>query len=425
MKKIENPIHNQSKGRIIQQEAAMKRMQRIIAGALCAILVTVCGNVSVSASDPNGPSDYYVATSYTYYDTSSNVVDYDLHFYGKPSKNLVYRCGDWSQTTKFTGPWSMTYRGIFHDDEYTYAPYIRDISMTDFKKGEPMKLVSYPVPDGYESLSPSVISISKSDVDQFNSTQISFMIYLKKKTDTVSFDRIGLMFDVEKGINGSITWAYTGKPVCPKVTNVRAFWGKLRENVDYTVSYRNNVQPGSCDIVFKGIGKYTGQKTYTAQFSILKTADSPSGSGAGKSGLGSVFTKGGAGYRITKVKGSKEAAFTGGKTLKGAVSVPDSVQYGGAAYKVTSVAKQAFSGNTSVTSVTLGKNVRSIGAKAFSGCKKLKTIRIKSKSLKSVGSGALKGISKKAVIKVPGAKLKKYKKLLKNKGQAKTVKIRK
>lgn len=65
-----------------------------------------------------------------------------------------------------------------------------------------------------------------------------------------------------------------------------------------------------------------------------------------------------------------------------------------------------------------------IGKNAFSGCGKLKTVTINSKKLKKVGANAFKGINKKATINVPKAKKKAYTKLLKNKGQAKTVKIK-
>ena len=74
---------------------------------------------------------------------------------------------------------------------------------------------------------------------------------------------------------------------------------------------------------------------------------------------------------------------------------------------------------------TVRQNIKEIGNKAFSGCKKLQKITIKSKQLKKVGAKAFKGIHKKAKIKVPKAKLKAYKKLLKGKGQAKSVKITK
>ena len=63
-------------------------------------------------------------------------------------------------------------------------------------------------------------------------------------------------------------------------------------------------------------------------------------------------------------------------------------------------------------------NIQSIGNYAFSGCKKLKTIIIRSKKLttKTVSKKAFKGIAKKVVVKVPKKKRTAYKKLLKKKG---------
>ena len=68
----------------------------------------------------------------------------------------------------------------------------------------------------------------------------------------------------------------------------------------------------------------------------------------------------------------------------------------------------------------------SIGKNAFKGCKKLKTITIKSGKLtkKSIRKGAFKGISSKTVIKVPKKKLKAYKKLFRQKGLSKKVKMK-
>lgn len=131
------------------------------------------------------------------------------------------------------------------------------------------------------------------------------------------------------------------------------------------------------------------------------------------------------------------------------VVVANSVKLGGKDYKVVSVAANAFKGNKKIISVSVKKNVKTIGknafagciklkkvtisstklttinAKAFSGCKSLKAITIKSKVLKKVGKNTFKGIHKKAVIKVPKAKLAAYKsRVLKNKGQAKSVKIK-
>ncbi len=83
----------------------------------------------------------------------------------------------------------------------------------------------------------------------------------------------------------------------------------------------------------------------------------------------------------------------------------------------------AFEDCPKLTKVTLGKNVEKIGKNAFKGCKKLKAITINSSELESVGKNAFKGIYKKAKIKVPKKKLSAYKKLLKNKGQGKKVRI--
>lgn len=92
---------------------------------------------------------------------------------------------------------------------------------------------------------------------------------------------------------------------------------------------------------------------------------------------------------------------------------------------MTGIAANAFKGNKKLKSVTIGKNVKTIGKNAFNGCKNLKKIVVKSSKLtkKSVGSKAFKGIYSKAKIKVPKSKLKAYKKLLKSKGIGAKVKF--
>ena len=73
-------------------------------------------------------------------------------------------------------------------------------------------------------------------------------------------------------------------------------------------------------------------------------------------------------------------------------------------------------------SVTVGKNVTKIGARAFEGDKQLKRVSIKGKNLKKVGAAAFANIHKKAKIKVPQKKLGSYKKLLNGKTKAAVVK---
>lgn len=155
-------------------------------------------------------------------------------------------------------------------------------------------------------------------------------------------------------------------------------------------------------------------------------------------------------YKVTDAakKTVEYTASTQKKAKK--VTVPASVKINGVSYKVTSVAKNAFAKNTSVTtitignnvtsiganafsdckkltSVTVGKNVKSIGKKAFYNCKKLKTITIKSTKLtkKNVGAQAFKNVNVKAKVKVPKSMVKSYKKLFVSKGLNKKVKIAK
>lgn len=139
-----------------------------------------------------------------------------------------------------------------------------------------------------------------------------------------------------------------------------------------------------------------------------------------------VKTKAGS-FKVTKAGGrsTAEAAFTGMKNSAAKkITIPATVTINGVSCKVTSIAPKAFQRKTGLTKVTIGKNVKTIGKNAFSGCRKLKTIIIKSTVLKSVGKNAIKGIHKKTVIKVPKRKRTAYKKLFKpGTGFKKTMKI--
>lgn len=140
---------------------------------------------------------------------------------------------------------------------------------------------------------------------------------------------------------------------------------------------------------------------------------------------GAVYKAGSLKYKVTSVK-KKTVTVTGPnkKTVK-SVTIGKTVKIKGTAYKITQIGNNAFSKCKKLKKVTIGANVTKIGKKAFYKDAKLKSIVVKTKKLKSVGSQALKGIHKKAKIKVPSSKLKKYKKLFKKKGQARTVKIKK
>ena len=82
-------------------------------------------------------------------------------------------------------------------------------------------------------------------------------------------------------------------------------------------------------------------------------------------------------------------------------------------------------GNTKVTKLVIGKNIKTIGKKAFYGCKKLKSIRFAGKNVKKIGTGAFLKIYPRAVVKVPKSVKKKYKKMLTKKTiNTRTAKIK-
>ena len=53
------------------------------------------------------------------------------------------------------------------------------------------------------------------------------------------------------------------------------------------------------------------------------------------------------------------------------VSIPATVKINGVTYKVTKIADNAFKNNKTVTKVTVGSNIRTIGKNALSGATKL------------------------------------------------------
>lgn len=123
-------------------------------------------------------------------------------------------------------------------------------------------------------------------------------------------------------------------------------------------------------------------------------------------------------YTVTDTV-KKNVTYSAPVTIKAkTIIIPATIKINGEIYKVTRINKNAFKGNKKVTKIVVGSNIQSIGNYAFSGCKKLKTIIIRSKKLttKTVSKKAFKGIARKVVVKVPKKKRTTYKKLLKKKG---------
>lgn len=203
---------------------------------------------------------------------------------------------------------------------------------------------------------------------------------------------------------------HTGKTLCPKLV-VKNDQTVLKEGTDYTLSYKNNVNPGKAMVTITGKNNYAGSAN--KYFEILAAK-------------GKTYKVGNYKYKVT-VASEKQGKVTLTKPVKKnlkSVIVPAVVKIGNYKYKVTEIAAKTFKNNGKLTKVTIGKDVKTIGANAFTGASKLTKITITSKVLKTVGKNAFSKINSKATIKVPSSKLKKYKKLMKGKGQSATVKIK-
>lgn len=73
--------------------------------------------------------------------------------------------------------------------------------------------------------------------------------------------------DISSADHGTISSvSFTGKELCPKV-NLTLNSQILIENIDFTISYKNNINVGIAKIIINGIGKYSG--SLILEFEIL------------------------------------------------------------------------------------------------------------------------------------------------------------
>lgn len=228
---------------------------------------------------------------------------------------------------------------------------------------------------------------------------------------------------------------YTGDTYC---TECNALLSAGNETAELGHDYKAEItrQPTTTE---EGVRTYICSRchdTYTENIAKLTTSVTPSPT-PGNSEMPSLTPKPNgtkiqddedSTYMVTNEKGKTPTVqyVAPKKAAKGIVIIPATVTIDNVTYKVTSIAHDAFKNNKKITEVVIGSNIVSIGKNAFIGCKRLKTITIKSNKLtsKSIKKGAFNGISKKTVIKVPKKKYKAYKKLFRTKGLSKKVKLK-
>jgi hypothetical protein len=205
---------------------------------------------------------------------------------------------------------------------------------------------------------------------------------------------------------------------------------KLLAGIDYRVeygTYYTNLRKGTIKVV--GIGLY--QSTISVDYTVSSDEAQADNSQNAKSKndtksikVGTKFTYGKLTYKVTKVGSTKTVTLVAaGKNLKN-VKVPDSVRKDGDVFLVKAIGNNVFKNNSKLTSVVIGKNVESIGANCFSGCKKLKKITFRGTSLKKVGKNSLKKTKASITVSVPKSVKSKYVKLLKNGGISKKARYK-
>ena len=84
------------------------------------------------------------------------------------------------------------------------------------------------------------------------------------KTGSASFTLTVEAAGIEKAsvAGNSLSYGYSGKAYTPAVT-VKLNGVTLTKDTDYTIAYKNNVNPGTATITITGIGNYTGTRTKT------------------------------------------------------------------------------------------------------------------------------------------------------------------
>ena len=202
------------------------------------------------------------------------------------------------------------------------------------------------------------------------------------------------------------TGAFTGKPLTQALT-ITYGGKKLVNGRDYTLTWKNNKNIGTASVTIKGKGKYNGSVTKKFRITVQKNA---------------VYTVSRLKYKISNAdtSGKGTVVFTGAtdKAARKTLTIPTTVKIGGKSFRVTAIGTSAMSGAKKLTTVKIGANIMTVGAKAFCGCSKLSNVTIFSTKLTTAktGANAFKGIRSNCRFKVPASRVSAYKKLLRAKG---------
>lgn len=308
---------------------------------------------------------------YTWYtDRSTQVVDgetYKLCF--KPADTKNY---DWAAVTG----WNRAYRGVVFpvkvevqkEHVHDYGDAYKHNATYHWKEcscGDIQDKAKHTFDSG---------SIKKKATDTAAGSKV-YSCKVCGYVKTVTIPALGKDITNSKykiNVTGLDPQRYTGKAITLKNLKVTSGKTVLKKDVDYSVTYADNVRHGTAKVTIKGIGNYRGTITKTFQIKIVKN---------------SVFavmqprTKIVYKYKITNaaLNGKGTVGLIGTTVVKTNVKfktlkVSDTVTIDGVKFKVTAIGSKAFKDYKYITTISGGENVVSVGTYAFSGCKSLKTI---------------------------------------------------
>ena len=229
---------------------------------------------------------------------------------------------------------------------------------------------------------------------------------------------------------------YSGAEIYPEV-KVKNGKVTLSEEVDYHLTYSNNINAGTAKIKVDGIGNYTGnrtisfvirkentektdtektdtEKTDTEKTDTEKTdteeKDTEKDNSEKEDTDNKVLKKGAtftdqktrAKYRVTSADSKKPSVeyVKTTNTKATSITIPQKVEKAGVMYTVTAVADSAFKNNRKIQKVTIGNNVVTIGKYAFKGCTKLKKLSI-GKNVTTIENQAFSGCTALTAVVIP------------------------
>ena len=151
---------------------------------------------------------------------------------------------------------------LYHNDDY-----IQSYSSDRVFNGNLSSLSAY----SYQKRPLSNIASSYVTVELHHMTNSSFC-FTKSNTNNLANDDVVQFYSyytngylasyaIETDLNNVIVsginkyYYYTGKEICPKLTLKLPIGKTLREEIDYNLTYANNIQPGTASIEIKAVKK--------------------------------------------------------------------------------------------------------------------------------------------------------------------------